>query len=240
MCQKIRAAIAAGARRWSVAHETLTLESDLKFKCPIVSLNLVFTCIQTTVPNTRHRAIAIAMPPSGKPSLVRSTFSIHGKGLGKSIPGKRHRKVLKDNIQGITKPAIRRLARRGGVKRISADIYDQMRAVVKTRLEVVSLDRHVKAGSDRNAYRSAEPKDCHCARRGLRIEETRSDHLRAGRWIWLHKRILSSWARNSVRRAWKSKRQVCFWMINHIMSGSAYMGGRICPRRETESEQMLY
>ncbi|ODM87136.1 Histone H4 [Orchesella cincta] len=30
---------------------------------------------------------------------------------------KRHRKVLRDNIQGITKPAIRRLARRrGGVK----------------------------------------------------------------------------------------------------------------------------
>jgi histone H3/H4 len=26
--------------------------------------------------------------------------------------------VLRDNIQGITKPAIRRLARRGGVKRI--------------------------------------------------------------------------------------------------------------------------
>jgi len=43
-----------------------------------------------------------------------------GKGLGKG-GAKRHRKVLRDNIQGITKPAIRRLARRGGVKRISAD-----------------------------------------------------------------------------------------------------------------------
>ena len=41
-----------------------------------------------------------------------------GKGLGKGGV-KRHRKVLRDNIQGITKPAIRRLARRGGVKRIS-------------------------------------------------------------------------------------------------------------------------
>ncbi|KAL3890423.1 hypothetical protein ACJMK2_002705 [Sinanodonta woodiana] len=37
-----------------------------------------------------------------------------GKGLGKG-GAKRHRKVLRDNIQGITKPAIRRLARRGGV-----------------------------------------------------------------------------------------------------------------------------
>ena len=35
-----------------------------------------------------------------------------------------HRKILRDNIQGITKPAIRRLARRGGVKRISGLIYE--------------------------------------------------------------------------------------------------------------------
>ncbi|THX73099.1 hypothetical protein D6D04_08718 [Aureobasidium pullulans] len=41
-----------------------------------------------------------------------------GKGLG--VGGKRHRKYPRDNIQGITKPAIRRLARRGGVKHISA------------------------------------------------------------------------------------------------------------------------
>uniref|UniRef100_A0A669DM20 Histone H4 n=1 Tax=Oreochromis niloticus TaxID=8128 RepID=A0A669DM20_ORENI len=46
-----------------------------------------------------------------------------GKGLGKG-GAKRHRKVLRDNIQGITKPAIRRLARRGGVKRISGLIYE--------------------------------------------------------------------------------------------------------------------
>ncbi|KAF8777910.1 Histone H4 like protein [Argiope bruennichi] len=35
-----------------------------------------------------------------------------GKGLGKGC-AKRHRKVLRDNMQGITKPAIRRLVRRG-------------------------------------------------------------------------------------------------------------------------------
>ena len=45
-----------------------------------------------------------------------------GKGLGKG-GAKRHRKILRDNIQGITKPAIRRLARRGGVKRISASMH---------------------------------------------------------------------------------------------------------------------
>ena len=53
---------------------------------------------------------------------------------------KRHRKILRDNIQGITKPAIRRLARRGGVKRISGLIYEETRGVLKTFLETVIKD----------------------------------------------------------------------------------------------------
>jgi hypothetical protein len=56
-----------------------------------------------------------------------------GKGLGKG-GAKRHRKILRDNIQGITKPAIRRLARRGGVKRISGLIYEETRGVLKVFL----------------------------------------------------------------------------------------------------------
>ncbi|CAM8894544.1 unnamed protein product [Rhodiola kirilowii] len=52
-----------------------------------------------------------------------------GKGLGKG-GAKRHRKVLRDNIQGITKPAIRRLARRGGVKRNKrADLRGDPRSI---------------------------------------------------------------------------------------------------------------
>ena len=62
-----------------------------------------------------------------------------GKGLGKGGT-KRHRKVLRDNIQGITKPAIRRLARRGGVKRISGLIYEETRNVLKAFLENVVRD----------------------------------------------------------------------------------------------------
>merc|ERR1712154_454910 len=61
-----------------------------------------------------------------------------GKGLGKGA--KRFRKVLKDNISGITKPAIRRLARRGGVKRISGLIYDETRGVMKQFIENVVRD----------------------------------------------------------------------------------------------------
>ena len=50
-----------------------------------------------------------------------------GKGMGK-VGAKRHSKRSnKASIEGITKPAIRRLARRGGVKRISSFIYDDSR-----------------------------------------------------------------------------------------------------------------
>lgn len=70
-------------------------------------------------------------------SLISNILS--GKGLGKG-GAKRHRKVLRDNIQGITKPAIRRLARRGGVKRISGLIYEEVRGVLKLFLENVIRD----------------------------------------------------------------------------------------------------
>jgi histone H3/H4 len=47
----------------------------------------------------------------------------------------RHRKVLRDNIDGISKAAIRRLARRGGVKRLSGLIYEETRGVLKVFLQ---------------------------------------------------------------------------------------------------------
>jgi histone H4 len=56
-----------------------------------------------------------------------------GKGFGKT--GAKRHKALKDNIMGITKPAIRRLARRGGVKRISGLVYAETRNVLKCFLE---------------------------------------------------------------------------------------------------------
>ena len=57
-----------------------------------------------------------------------------GKGLGKG-GAKRHRKVLRDNMQGISRPGIRRLARRGGVKRISGLCYEEARGVLKVKIE---------------------------------------------------------------------------------------------------------
>lgn len=65
-------------------------------------------------------------------------------GTGKSsITGaKRHggRTTLRQNVQGITNPGIRRLARRGGVKRISRQIYDDSRAALKVFLEGIIRD----------------------------------------------------------------------------------------------------
>ena len=51
-----------------------------------------------------------------------------GKGKGKGKARRRsHNERFRDAIRGVTKPAIRRLARRGGVKRISSDIYPETR-----------------------------------------------------------------------------------------------------------------
>ncbi|GBF64836.1 histone H4 [Trichophyton mentagrophytes] len=48
-----------------------------------------------------------------------------------------YRKNKRDNIMGITKPAIRRLARRGGVVRIQKAIYKTVREVVVSRLQTI-------------------------------------------------------------------------------------------------------
>ena len=89
----------------------------------------------TDSPNQTHNSTSTT-------TTTTSTMSGRGKGgkgLGKG-GAKRHRKVLRDNIQGITKPAIRRLARRGGVKRISGLIYEETRGVLKTFMESVIRD----------------------------------------------------------------------------------------------------
>ena len=66
--------------------------------------------------------------------------TVRSAGKGKSFGAKRVNKQTKDVILGITKPAIRRLARRGGVKRISNLIYEETRNVLKAFLENVVRD----------------------------------------------------------------------------------------------------
>ncbi|KAK4999627.1 Histone H4 [Elasticomyces elasticus] len=88
--------------------------------------------------NLAHKDPARHATSDSKPASRAGTG---GLGMGKSALGlgsktlKRHRKVLRDNIRAITKPDIRRIARRGGVKRISGMIYEETRTVLKERLE---------------------------------------------------------------------------------------------------------
>lgn len=63
-----------------------------------------------------------------------------GKGVGKVAAKRNSRRPGRPVLEGITKPAIRRLARRGGVKRISYYIYDYSRDVLKGFLSSVIRD----------------------------------------------------------------------------------------------------
>ena len=69
-----------------------------------------------------------------------------GKGKGKGMGGKGGKRLtkrgnhLRNNIEGVTKPAIRRLARRGGVKRISGLIYEDGRKCLREFLDSVIRD----------------------------------------------------------------------------------------------------
>ena len=65
-----------------------------------------------------------------------------GKAYGKVQSKKRlgHRAKTRSVIEGVTKPAIRRLARRGGVKRISFGIYKEVRDVLESFLRNVVRD----------------------------------------------------------------------------------------------------
>jgi histone H4 len=90
-------------------------------------------------------AAAVSIASRRTPAKTTTAVAGRGKGLGKGkglgLGGaKRHRRTLRDNIQGVTKPAIRRLARRAGVKRISGLIYDETRGVLKVFLESVIRD----------------------------------------------------------------------------------------------------
>lgn len=69
-----------------------------------------------------------------KPAASRASKSKPAEAM------KRHRAVLRDNIQGVSDPALRRLLRRGGVRRISALVYEELRGILKKHLESVLRD----------------------------------------------------------------------------------------------------
>ncbi|XP_011887011.1 PREDICTED: LOW QUALITY PROTEIN: uncharacterized protein LOC105572719 [Cercocebus atys] len=139
-------------------------------------------CQRLTLLVTSSRAGLHRVPESGFESWsVMSGRGKGGKGLGKG-GAKRHRKVLRDNIQGITKPAIRRLARRGGVKRISGLIYEETRGVLKVFLENVIRDavtytEHAKRKTGRPIFRKRADILLSCSRFLLKKQSCTSVHL---------------------------------------------------------------
>ena len=98
----------------------------------------------TTTTQATKTTTQAATQPVGKGGGYAAHRHGGGRGLGAKGLGmggaRRHRRVMRDNIQGITKPAIRRLARRGGVKRISGLIYEETRGVLKVFLESIMHD----------------------------------------------------------------------------------------------------
>uniref|UniRef100_A0A5K3G028 Histone H4 n=1 Tax=Mesocestoides corti TaxID=53468 RepID=A0A5K3G028_MESCO len=93
-----------------------------------------------------------------------------GRGVGKGGP-KRHRKVLHDDIHGITKASIRRLARRGGVKSIASLVYEEIRGV----LMVFFGERDPRCG---RVHRTRETQYRDCCGCGQCVETPRSYSLR--------------------------------------------------------------
>lgn len=79
----------------------------------------------------------MVLPSSAVASNTRPKTG--GKGLGKG-GAKRHRKKTKDADKGITRTAIKKLARRGGVMRISGLVYPATRDVLKRFLAAVIGD----------------------------------------------------------------------------------------------------
>ncbi|CAZ82346.1 unnamed protein product [Tuber melanosporum] len=82
-------------------------------------------------------------PPTGRGRHSGGGKTVGGKsasGLGKGVGLsrlRRQRKIHRDSVHGITKGDLRRLARRGGVKRISAAIYNEMRGAMTDRLKKI-------------------------------------------------------------------------------------------------------
>lgn len=71
-------------------------------------------------------------------------------GSSSSSTAKRHNNAKKiNNLQGIGKPGLRRLARKGAVKRMTGNVYDHSRSVLNTFLtdvlkNAVTLAEHSK------------------------------------------------------------------------------------------------
>lgn len=100
--------------------------------------------------------------PSNKAFLATASTKSKGSAKGKGSPY-RMSKILRDNINGITDGSIQRLARRGGVKRLSGLVYAQVRAYITAYLQnvlrsaVTIVDFERKKTVDANSVAASLP-----------------------------------------------------------------------------------
>ena len=79
-------------------------------------------------------------PAAVKHQSTMNAGKLPSKSGKAAISMKRHAKVLRDNILGVSKKAIRRMARRGGVKRMSGSVYDGTREEIMKFLRIILHD----------------------------------------------------------------------------------------------------
>ena len=87
--------------------------------------------------------------PEWNKTLADAATPKAGTGASKPDPRMRRRRVIRDNLQGISRAALARLARKGGVKRMAGNIHDDIRGAMKIFLKHVVQDaityaEHVK------------------------------------------------------------------------------------------------
>jgi histone H3/H4 len=105
-------------------------------------------------PKTPAKKPATVAPGAPKKTVVKPNVNaIKPVGYG----GVKHKKILKDNIQGITNGAIQRLANKGGIKSLSALSYEEVRGYLKNYMEKVI--RNAITFTEHDRRRSVMEKD---------------------------------------------------------------------------------
>lgn len=89
--------------------------------------------------NNKTTKSSFTINMSGKSGLGKGKGNLSAASLKQA--SKRSRTVSsRSNLESLTNPAIRRLARRGGVKRLSGGVYTQTRSMIKSFLEQIVRD----------------------------------------------------------------------------------------------------
>ncbi len=81
----------------------------------------------------------------------------------------RHRKILRDSIQGITRPALQRIMHRAGIKRMSCLMYEELRDVMKMYMEKIVKDMVIFVEHDRRKTVQIKDLDASLEMHGIQL-----------------------------------------------------------------------